>query len=186
MTSIDKKTLFYRPQYNATTKHLAKTEYTFYDILARSNDFNQFRDVMMEFLANRPTVEQLNDNAGTGRKYVKDTPANDIFGYGPHQEEEINDLMDKEEKFDHKLSSIPYFDNIETVTKSFPRSFQRPHVYLNEDGTYISETEYEIKYPSKKIGSKSPEELDLFKGLTIHQPTKGGKNKTHKTRKSRK
>ena len=170
MTSVDKKTLFYRPQYNATTEHLEKTEYAFYEILARSNNFNQFRDLMMEFLANRPTVEQSNDYAGTGRKYVKDTPADDLFGYGPHQHEEIDDLMVKEEKFDENLSSIPYFDNIETLTKSFPRWFQRPDAYEKEH---------------LKVDSQSSKEPDLFEGLQIHSQSKGGK-KTRKTRKSRK
>jgi hypothetical protein len=187
MTSVDKKTLFVRRNYDATTEHLAKTEYAFYEILARSNNFNQFRDLMMESLANRPSVEQLNDNAGTGRKYVKDTPADDIFGYGPHQEEEIHDLMVKEEKFDDNLSSIPYFDNIETVTKSFPRRFQRPHMYLNEDGTYTSETEFALKYPLKKSVSQSSKQPDLFEGLQIHSQLKGGKMKnTRKNRKPRK
>jgi hypothetical protein len=182
MTSVDKKTLFYRPVYNATTEHLEKTEYAFYEILTRSNNFNQFRDLMMEFLANRPSVEQYNDIRGTGRKYVKDTPKDDIFGFGPHHVKEIDDLADKEEKFDDNLGSIPYFDNIETVTKSFPRRFQRPHMYLNEDGTYTSETEL---YPLKKSVSQSSKEPDLFEGLQIHSQSKGGK-KTRKTRKSRK
>ena len=156
-----------RPVYNATTQHLYRTEVGFYEILTRSNNFNQFRDLMMEFLANRPSVEQYNDIRGTGRKYVKDTSAHDFSGFGPHHMKEIEDLEDKEEEFDYNLGSIPYFDNIETVTKSFPRNFQRPYTYEKE---------------LLKTDTKQP---DLFEGLQIHSQSKGGK-KTRKTRKSRK
>ena len=67
MTSVDKKTLFVRRNYDATTEHLQKTEFYFYEILTKSNNFNQFRDLMMEFLANRPSVEELHDLKGIGR-----------------------------------------------------------------------------------------------------------------------
>ena len=186
MTSVDKKTLFVRRNYDATTEHLANTEYNFYEILTKSNNFNQFRDLMMEFLANRPTVTQSNDNAGTGREYVENTPADDLFGFGRHHNDEILELKDKEEKFSDNLSSFPYFDNIEQVTKPFPPYSKRPYMYSNGDGTYTSEKELALKYPLKKSVSKSPEQPDLFEGLQIHSQPKGGKNKTRKNRKPRK
>jgi hypothetical protein len=47
----------YLGNYDPTTTHLYRTEVGFYEILTKSNDFNQFRDLMMEFLANRPSVQ---------------------------------------------------------------------------------------------------------------------------------
>uniref|UniRef100_A0A6C0D2N8 Uncharacterized protein n=1 Tax=viral metagenome TaxID=1070528 RepID=A0A6C0D2N8_9ZZZZ len=173
-----------RPIYDLTTEHVSRTDVFFYEILTKSNDFNQFRDLMMEFLANRPNVVESHDAHGTGRWNFRKLTEQDKE-YVSKEQLRIWDLEEKEEIFYEKLDSIPYIDNIETVTKSFPPRFQRPPMYLNEDGTYTSETEYLAKYPLKKSVSKSPEELELFKGLTIHSQSKGGK-KTRKIRKSRK
>ena len=72
MTSVGKPIFKSRSIYNPTTTYLRETEDNFYEILTKSNDFNQFRYLMMEFFANRPNVEQINDYNGTGKKYSKD------------------------------------------------------------------------------------------------------------------
>ena len=151
MTSVLKPIFKSRSIYNPTTAHLRQTEDNFYEILTKSNDFNQFRDLMMEFLANRPNVEQINDYKGTGKKYSEDGTGS---GFGRVEFDEIDTLEGKEQEFDEKLDSIPYIDNIDTLTKSFPPAFQRPHTY-----------------------KKDTKEPDLFEGLQIHSQTKGGKIK---------
>ena len=177
----------YLANYDPTTEHLHRTELGFYEILTKSNDFNQFRDLMMEFIANRPSVQELHDLKGIGRwnsQSYKRLSESDKE-YVREEEERISDLEGKEQAFDDKLGSIPYIDNIDTLTKSFSPYFSRPHMYLNEDGTYTSETEFALKYPLKKSVSQSSKEPDLFEGLQIHSQTKGGKN-TRKNRKTRK
>ena len=115
----------YRPIYDQTIDHIWNSDYSFYEILTKSNDFNQFRDLMMEFLANRPDVRERHDADGTGRYNFKKLSEEDKK-YVSDQQQRIWDLEEKAEIFNEKLDSIPYIDNIEQVTKSFPHSFQRP------------------------------------------------------------
>jgi hypothetical protein len=166
MTSVGKPIFKSRSIYNPTTMHLSKTESNFYEILTKSKDFNQFRYLMMEFLANRPSVEQANDYRGTGKKYSEDGIGE---GFGNVELEKIDTLLGKEEEFDEKLNSIPYIDNIDTLTKSFPPEFKRPDTY------------------EKELLKKDTKQPDLFEGLQIHGQSKGGKiKKTRKNRKQRK
>ena len=163
----------YLGNYDPTTTHLYRTEVGFYEILTKSNDFNQFRDLMMEFLANRPSVQELHDLKGIGRwnsQSYKRLSESDKE-YVRKEEERINDLESKQEAFDEKLDSIPYIDNIDTLTKSFSPTFQRPGW-----GTY-----------EKELLKKDTKQPDLFEGLQIHSQSKGGKiKKTRKNRKPRK
>jgi len=161
----------YLGNYDPTTTHLYRTEVGFYEILTKSNDFNQFRDLMMEFLANRPSVQELHDLKGIGRwnsRSYKRLSESDKE-YVREEEERISDLEGKEQAFDDKLGSIPYIDNIDTLTKSFSPTFQRPHTY------------------EKELLKKDTKQPDLFEGLQIHSQLKGGKmKKTRKNRKPRK
>lgn len=164
MTSMG-KIVSYERDYDETIQHIDSLDYYFYDILTRSNDFNQFRDLMMEFLANRPNVKERHDAAGTGKWNFRKLSEQD-------KEKVSKDQLriwdsNKEDEFGDKLESIPYFDNIETVTKSFPLNFQRPHAFEKEH---------------LKVNSQSSKEPDIFEGLQIHSQLKGGKNK--KTRKN--
>lgn len=168
MTSVDKHFVPSNRRYDKTTEHVSISDFYFYDILTRSNDFNQFRDLMMEFLANRPSVEERNDIHGTGKWDFRKLSEQDKK-YVDEEQQRVWDL-DKVDDFHEKLSSIPYFNNIETVTKSFPLNFQRPDAYEKEH---------------LKVNSQSSKEPDLFEGLQIHSQTKGGKN-TRKNRKTRK
>ena len=161
----------YLGDYDPTTTHLYRTEYYFYEILTKSNDFNQFRDLMMEFLANRPSVQELHDLKGIGRwnsRSYKRLSESDKE-YVREEEERMSDLEGKEEAFADKLGIIPYIDNIDTLTKSFSPNFQRPDTY------------------EKELLKKDTKQPDLFEGLQIHSQLKGGKmKKTRKNRKPRK
>ena len=112
-----------RPMYDQTTIHVWHSDYSFYDIFTRSNNFNQFRDLMMEFLANRPNVQERHDIRGTGR-YNFNKLSEEDKNYVSDEQQRIWDLEEKEDNFTEKLNSIPYIDNIEQITKSFPHSFQ--------------------------------------------------------------
>ena len=101
MTSVGERIpniIPYRPIYDQTTDHISQSDYSFYEILTRSNDFNQFRDLMMEFLANRPNVKERHDAHGTGRYNLKKL-SEEEKEYVSDQQQRIWDLEKKRRIF---------------------------------------------------------------------------------------